>query len=412
MAQEQLLTGIDLGSSFIRVVVGQLTDTGKPNLIGVAEVPSDGISKGVITSIEDAVTAISTALEKAERMTGQPIDRAFVGMNGMHIIAQESHGVVAVSRADNEVHEDDVERVIEAAQAVATPPNYEILHIIPRTYAVDEQHGIKDPVGMTGIRLEVEARIILGLASHIKNLTKCVYRTSVDIEDLVFGPLAAAEAVLTKRQKELGVALVNIGAATTSVLIFEEGDVLHTKILPVGSGHMTNDIAIGLRSSIDIAERLKVEFGTALPDDVQKREDISLDEVGGSADEVVSRRQIAEIIEARLEEILKLVEKELSSVDRAGLLPAGVVLTGGGVKLDGVVDVAKRVFRLPSTLGYPLDILSAVDKLNDPAFSTAVGLVYWGALATQRGGSSMFSRFSSVNQATDKIRRWLRSFVP
>lgn len=412
MPQEQLITGIDIGSSAIRVVVGQLDDTQKPNLIGVAEVPAEGISKGAITSIEDAVTAISSALEKTERMTGQPIEHAYIGLNGLHILSQESHGVIAVSRADNEIQEEDVERVIEAAQAVSTPANYEILHIIPRSYSVDDQHGIKDPVGMTGIRLEVHAQIILGLTSQIKNLTKCVYRTSVDIDDLVYGILAAGEAVLTKRQKELGVALINIGSATTSIMVFEEGDVLHTKVLPVGSGHITNDIAIGLRSSIDIAERLKIEFGTALPDEVGKKEDVTLDEVGGSADEVVSRHQIAEIIEARLEEIFKMVEKELSSIDRAGMLPAGIVLIGGGVKLSGTVEVAKRMFRLPSTVGYPQETVTAIDKLNDPAFATAVGLVYWGALASHKGSSSLLSRFSSMNQTTDTIRKWFRSLVP
>lgn len=413
MAQESLLTGIDLGSTTVRVVVGQPTESGTVNLIGVAEVPSEGISKGSVTSIEDAVTAISSALERAERMTGQPIDRAAIGMNGTHITSQESHGVVAVSRADNEIHEDDVERVIEAAQAVATPPNYEILHIIPRTFTVDEQRGIKDPIGMTGFRLEVDAQIIQGLSSQVKNLTKCVFRTSVDIDDLVLGVLAASEAVLTKRQKELGVALVDLGAATTSMIVFEEGDVLHTKVLPVGAGHITNDIAIGLRTSIDIAERLKVEFGTALPEEVGKKEDVGLDEVGGSSGEAVSRRQIAEIIEARLEEILKMVDKELQSIDRSGMLPAGIVLVGGGAKLPGVVEVAKREFRLPASVGYPLDIVTAIDKLNDPSFASAIGLTYWGSLAAKKGANgSILSRFSSVGQVTGKIQKWFKSLMP
>ncbi|MFH1171827.1 MAG: cell division protein FtsA [bacterium] len=413
MAQEAFLTGIDLGSTTVRVVVGQPTETGTVNLVGVAEVPAEGMSKGSVTSIEDAVTAISSALERAERMTGQPIERATIGINGTHVVSQESHGVVAVSRADNEIHEDDVERVIEAAQAVATPPNYEILHIIPRTFTVDDQRGIKDPVGMTGFRLEVDAQIIQGLSSQIKNLTKCVFRTSVDISDLVLGVLAASESVLTKRQKELGVALVDIGSATTSVIVFEEGDVLHTKVLPVGAGHITNDIAIGLRTSIDVAERLKVEFGTALPDEVGKKEDIGLDEVGGSANETVSRKQIAEIIEARLEEILKMIDKELQAIDRSGMLPAGIVLIGGGAKLPGAVEVAKREFRLPASVGNPLDIVTAIDKLNDPSFATAIGLTYWGAISAKKGDSgSLFSRFSSVGETTGKIQRWFKSLMP
>lgn len=411
MSYDKLLTGIDIGSTTIRIVVGQVTqEQTKPNLIGVAEYPAEGVSKGAVTSIEDAVTSLSGALEKADRMIGQQVARAFVGINGLHVTVQESHGVIAVSRADNEIQDEDVDRVIEAAQAVSTPPNYDILHIIPRSFAVDDQRGIKNPVGMTGIRLEVEANIILGLSSQIKNLTKCVFRTNVDIEELVFGPLAAAECALTKRQKDLGVALVAIGSATTSVLVFEEGDLLHMKVLPIGSGHITNDIAIGMRSSIDVAERLKVEFGTALPDDVGKKEEVRLDDVGGSADESISRHQIAEIIEARLEEILKMVDKELSSIGRAGMLPAGVVLTGGGVKLPGIVEVAKRIFRLPCALGVPIDALTAIDKLHDPAFTTAVGLVHWGLVASDR--PSHGSPFSSMNQATEKIRHWFKSLMP
>lgn len=412
MAQEEIIAGIDLGSTNIRVAVGQPADTEKINLIGAAEVPSEGISKGAITSIEDAVTAISSAIERAERMTGQAIEHAFVSINGTHIQSQESHGVIAVSRADSEIHEADVERVIEAAQAVATPPNYEILHVIPRTFTVDDQRGIKDPVGMTGFRLEVDAQIIQGLSSNLKNLTKCVYRTSVDIDDIVYGILGASEGVLSKRQKELGVALVDLGASTTSLMVFEEGDVLHTKVLPVGSGHITNDIAIGIRTSIDIAERLKTEFGTALPEEVGKKEDISLEEVGGAATEVVSRRQVAEIIEARLEEIMKMVEKELQNIDRAGMLPAGIVLIGGGAKLPGVLEVAKREFRLPASIGYPNDVVTAIDKIHDPAFATAVGLVMWGHMMSQKGEGSLMSRFSSVGQVKGKVQKWFKSLLP
>lgn len=411
MAQDDIVTGIDIGSTTTRVVVGHIGETEKPNLIGVAEVPSEGVSKGAVTSIDDAVAVISSSLEKAERMCGQPLQHAYVGVNGSHLVSQQSHGVVAVSRADNEIHQDDYERVIEAAQAVATPPNYEILHVIPRSFTVDDQRGIKDPIGMNGIRLEVDTQIILGLASQIKNLTKCIYRTSIDIDDLVVNALAASEAVLSKRQKELGVALIDVGAATTNIMVFEEGDVLHTKTLPVGAGHITNDIAIGLRTSIDTAERLKVEFGTAVPDEVGKKDEITLDEVGGSAEESVARKHIAEIIEARLEEILKLADKELQGIDRSGMLPAGIVLIGGGVKLPGTVEVAKRIFRLPASIGAPLELVTAIDKLNDPSYATAVGLVLWGvAAASSEKGGGLGSRFSSVGQATDKIKQWFKAF--
>jgi len=415
MAKEEIITGLDIGSTTVRVVVGQFNPADKKiHVLGASEQPTEGINKGAVTSIEDAVSSISGALEKAERMTGIPIEHAFVGINGSHITSQESHGVVAVSKADGEIKEEDVERVIEAAQAVATPPNYEILHVIPRSFTVDNQKGIKDPIGMTGIRLEVDAQIIQGLTSQIKNLTKCVYRTGVDIDDLVLGILAAAEAALSKKQKDLGVALLNLGGATTSLMVFEEGDVLHTAILPIGSGHITNDIAIGLRTSITLAEKIKLEYGSALPAEINKREEIDLSELDSKEEGVVSRKHIAEIIEARSEEIFKMVDKELQKIDRSGLLPAGIVLTGGGTKLPGLIEVAKKEFRLPASLGYPLELgSSAVDKVNDLNFSTAVGLLYWGVDLSEKEGSRLsIPRFSSVSDVTSKMKKWFKSFIP
>jgi len=414
MAKEEIITGIDIGSSYIRAVVGQKNPNDeKLHIMGVAEHPSEGVSKGVVTSIEEAVSSISQCLEKAERMTGIPVENAFVGISGSHINSQDSHGVIAVAKADGEIKEEDVERVVEAAQAVATPPNFEILHVIPRSFTVDNQKGIKDPVGMTGIRLEVDAQIIQGLSSQIKNLTKSVYRTGVDIEDLVLGVLASSESSLTKRQKDLGVALINIGDSTTSLVVFEEGDVLHTKILPIGSSHITNDIAIGLRTSIDLAEKIKLEYGNALPDDISKRDEINLGELEGGENNKVSKKQVAEIIEARLEEIFKMVDKELQKIDRSGLLPAGVVITGGGAKLPGLVEVAKKEFRLPSSVGKPQDFVSAIDKINDPSYSTAIGLVVWGLALREKGGFNFsIPNFSSVSKVTDKMKDWFKSLMP
>lgn len=414
MARETVITGLDLGSTNIRVAVGSPTEDGQLQILGAAEHPGDGISKGTVTSIEEAVSSISGCLEKAERMTGIPVERAFVGINGTHIASQESHGVVAVAKADGEIREEDVERVLEAAQAVSTPPNYEILHVVPRSFTVDNQKGIRDPIGMTGIRIEVDAQIIQGLTAQIKNLTKCIYRTGVDIDDLVLGPLAAAEAVLTKRQKELGVALVNFGAATTGLVVFEEGDVVHTAVLPVGAGHVTNDIAIGLRTSIDLAERIKMEYGTCLPDEVNKREEINLEEFQRGESGIVSRKHVAEIIQARVEEIFKMLDRELQKIDRSGLLPAGVVLTGGGAKLTGIVDVAKQEFRLPASIGTPHGLLTAVDKVNEPEFTTAVGLVAWGASLVEKEGGrgSIASRFSSVAEVSGKMKKWFKSLIP
>lgn len=417
MAKEEIITGLDIGSTAIRIVVGQVNPHDKKiHILGAAEQTTEGVSKGSVTSIEDAVSSISGALEKVERMTGVPVEHVLVGINGSHIVSQDSHGVIAVSKADGEIKEEDVERVIEAAQAVATPPNYEILHVIPRSFTVDNQKGIKDPIGMTGIRLEVDAQIIQGLTSQIKNLTKCIYRTGIDIDDLVLGILAASETVVTKKQRDLGVALLNVGGSTTSLLVFEEGEVLHTAILPVGSSHITNDIAIGLRTSIDLAEKIKIEFGSALPEEINKREEINLEEIDSREEGVVSRKHIAEIIEARCEEIFKLADKELQAIDRSGLLPAGVVLTGGGAKLPGLVEVAKKEFKLPASLGYPLDLGStAVDKVNDLNYSTAIGLLYWGiGMSEREGGGRRFSisNLSSVSDVTNKMGKWFKSLIP
>ncbi len=415
MAREEMITGIDIGSHFVRVVVGQHhPEEDKFHILGAAEHESEGINKGVITSIEDAVSSISGALEKAERMTGLPIEKAFVGISGAHVISQDNHGVVAVSRADGEIRDEDVERVLEAAQSIAMPPNYEILHVIPRSFSVDNQAHIKDPVGMTGIRLEVDAQMIMGLSAQIKNMTKSVYRTSVDIEDLVLGILACGESVLTKRQKELGVALLNIGASTASLMVFEEGDVVHTKVLPVGAGHITNDIAIGLRTSIDVAEKVKLEHGTTDPDAIEKDEEVNLNTIDEAESGAVSRKHIAEIIQARVEEMFKMVDDELRRIDRSGTLPAGVILTGGGAKIPGLVSQAKRSFRLPAQIGLPKNIASAIDRAEDPAFSTAVGLVMWGASlgTTSQSRFGGMKDFSSVNQVTGKMRGWIKNLMP
>lgn len=413
MAKAEISTGLDVGSSTIRVaVVQRQPGTEELRVLGAAEGAAEGVSKGTITSIEDAVSAISATLEKVERMTGIPVEQATVSLNGTHVTSMESHGIVAVAKADGEIKQNDVDRVIEAAQAVAAPPNYEILHVIPRSYTVDNQHGVKDPIGMSAMRLEVDAQIIEGQTGQIKNLQKAIYRTGVSINDLVLAVLASSLACATKRQKELGVAVLNLGGSTTSLMVFEEGDVLHTKILPVGAGHITNDIAIGLRVSIDVAEKIKLEFGSATPGDISKHDEVNLHDVG--AEEVtVSRRQIAEIIEARVEEIIKMVDRELQQIDRSGLLPAGVIVTGGGAKLPGLVEIGKRDFRLPVSIGFPQGYSSAIDKIQDPGFTTALGLASWGVESGSGGGFfNKLPALGSVNETVEGMRRWFKSLLP
>ncbi len=410
MPKENIITGLDIGTTMIRVVVGQVNGDSL-NIMAAVETPAEGVSKGVVTSIEDAVSSVASSLEKAERLSGLPIENVYVGISGSHIISEDSNGVVAVSKADGEIKEDDVERVIEAAQAVATPPNYEILHVIPRSFTVDNQSAIKDPIGMTGVRLEVDAQIIQGLSTQVKNLTKCVYRTGVDIDDLVLGILSASESVLTKRQKELGAALINIGGSTTSLAVFEEGDILHTAILPIGSTHITNDIAIGLRTSVDVADDIKLTYGTCDITAIEKKKEIDLSEFSDVENGRVSMKQVAEIIEARVEEIFNLINDELGKIERIGLLPAGIVFTGGGSKLPGIVEYAKKQLKLPASLGQSQVVISAIDKINDLSFSTALGLVVWGyqAQASKDSGSLMKNIVPSkmFNQVKNVVKKWI-----
>ena len=379
MAQTNIVAGLDIGSQNIRIAVGEVTEeSSKLNIIGIAEGVSNGVSKGTVRSLESVVESIGNVVAKAEKMVGLGIDHATISISGSHITSQDSKGVIAISRADGEIREDDVDRVLEAAQAVSVPPNYEILHVIPRSFSIDNQSGVKDPIGMNGVRLEVEAQIIEGQSAHVKNITKAVNMAGVNIDDLVLAALASSETTLTERQKDLGVALVNIGAATTSLLVFEEGDIIKLSVLPVGSSHITNDIAIGLRTNVDVAEEVKIQYGHALPDQFSKADDIDMRMIDEQEEGQFSRKHLVEIVEARLEEIFHFVDKELRDVGRSGKLPAGIVLTGGGAKLPGIVEVAKRQFRLPASIGLPLGIDSAIDKINDPSLTTAVGLALWG----------------------------------
>ncbi|MBT5338741.1 cell division protein FtsA [Candidatus Falkowbacteria bacterium] len=413
---ENIIAGLDIGSSHIRIVVGQTSRAGETeqlNVIGVVEVPAQGLNKGAVVSIEDVVSSISACLEKAERMIGLPIENAWVGIGGTHISSQESNGVIAIARTSGEIQENDVERVIEAARAVAAPVNYEILHVVPKNFSIDNQTGVKDPIGMSGIRLEVTTQVIRALNSQVKNLTKCIYRIGLDINDLVLSVLAAAEAVLSPRQKELGVALVDIGASTTKVIVFEEGDVLHVSVLPIGADHITADLAIGLQTSLDVAERIKIEIGTALPKNFEKEDEINLRDHGGE-DQVFSKKYIAEIVEARVEEVFEKVDQELQKINRSGLLPAGIILIGGGSKLPGLIEVGKRKTMLPVSLGASKKFNTAVDKVNDLSFVTGLGLVMWGYNVMNEKGMARFglsNQFKSVKEAADKMKKWVKNLI-
>lgn len=415
MAKQEIICGIDIGSSNIRVVVVQQKEL-EDNLqiLGIGESLSAGIRKGAVVDTEEVVSCVASALEKAERVAGLPIEHAFVAVGGPQISYLESRGVIAISRADGEISKADVSRALEAASAVTIPSNHEILHILPRDFIVDDESGIKDPIGMNGVRLEVVTTIIESSSSLLNHLSKCVYRTGVDVDGLVFGALAASQSILEKRQRDLGVILIDLGSGSTNFAVYEEGGLLAADVLPVGGEHITSDLAIGLRTSVDTAEKIKLEYGSCLPKEINKKEEINLSKLAQEDKEIkVSRRDAAEIIEARCEEIFNMVDKELNKVGRSAKLPAGAVLVGGGSKLPGIVDLAKETLRLPVQIGFPSGFDARVDKVDDPIFATSTGLVHW-ALAdfgkySFEASSEGAGRFKGL---TGRIKGIFKSFLP
>ncbi len=424
--KERLLVGLDIGTSSVRFAAGQITLSQDKRqaltIIGATECPSQGISKGIVTSLEDVVSSISACLEQGERILGMPIYEATVGIGGIMVNCQSAKGVIGVSRTDGEIRPEDVARAIDAAKAFVNPANQEILHVLPRDFSIDGQSGIKDPIGMQGIRLEVDAMIIQGQSNHVHNLTKAVFRTKLDISELIFTPLALVEAVTTSREREVGVCALSIGASTTGVAVYENGELLEAAILPIGADYITNDIARGLRISLDSAERIKRMYGTAVAEAISKRgQEIDLVDFGADQSEIVSLRFVAEIIEARVEEIFEKVEEELRKINREGLLPAGVILSGGGAKLHGMIDVAKRVLRLPCALGVTNVQSSMPEVVNDLSFSTAVGLVLWAYEKERRedGGSGRVNYLAQSGKSREilkklgsPIKKIFKSFVP
>ncbi len=414
MARQEIIVGLDVGTTTVRTIVAQKNPKQpKPLFIGIGEAPSTGIRKGAVVDIEETVKAISASLEETERIAGTAIEHVYVSIGGEHIISKSSRGIVAVSRADGEISEEDVARVINAAQAITIAPNKEILHVIPISFTLDSQEQIKDPVGMNGVRLEANVLIIEGAVPFIKNLTKCVHESGVEIDDLILTSLASSKAVLSPRQRELGVVVIDLGGGTTSLAVFEEDTLIHTAVLPVGGGHVTNDIAIGLRTSIDIAERVKRDFGSALPLEVSKRDKIDLAKIDSSEEGIVLRRHLAEIIEARIVEIFTLVDQELKKIDRSKMLPAGAVLVGGGAKMPGIVDLAKETLSLPVQIGFPQNIEGIVDRINDPSFATVVGLVLWGL--DEKVYSHRKFQFPGVSYLANpisKLKRLFKTFLP
>lgn len=418
MSRESVIVGIDIGSSSIRTIITQNTQEELPRVIGIGAVATFGMRRGIIVDMEEVGKGISESVEKAEKMAGIKVRKAVVSVGGAEINFQTAKGVVAVGKADGEVTENDIQRVIGEVQSAPLPLNREIIHIVPQGYRLDDQDNIKDPIGMKGVRLEVNALLIEGSSSNVKNIIKSVEDLDIEVEDVVLEPLAAAKAVLGKKQLELGVVLINIGGGTISLAVYEEGELLDTAILPVGAGHITNDIAIGLRIPIEVAEKIKLEYGSALPEEINKKEEIDLSKIDSREEGAVLRYHVAEIIEARLEEIFRLVNKELQRIKRAGLLPAGAILTGGGAKLPYITDVSKRILGLPTQVGFPSKLGGMMNEVDDPSFSTATGLILWAREQNNffKGGHSGVRVIDNISKnaeyTLDKMRKWLGRFLP
>ncbi|MEO6059547.1 MAG: cell division protein FtsA [Candidatus Limnocylindria bacterium] len=411
MDRETVLVGIDAGTTIVTTLIGEVGRTGEVSIIGYGITPSAGIKKGMVANIDQTVNSIAASLEKAERLSGYKIGSAFVAVGGSHISSQNSRGVVAVSGHKREVSREDVARATDAAKAVQVPSNREILHVIPRGYIVDGQEGIKDPLGMSAVRLEVETHIVAGAATSAQNLSKCVTNANVQIDELVVSSLAAAEATLTDTEKELGVLIADIGGGTTDMAIFTDGAAYHTAVLPVGGINVTNDVAIGLRTSLDLAEEIKIKHGSADLSDVQPEELLNVAVLGEGGGQTIQRRKLCEVIEARMSEIYSLIGEEIKRSGHDGLLPAGVVLTGGGARLAGAAELAREVLQMPVRVASPQGVGGLMDQLSNPAFSTSIGLLLWGARHV--GSEPMsYSTGAGGGPGVGRLMEWLRGLFP
>jgi len=385
--------GLDIGTTKISCIIAETaTSPGELNIVGVGNTPSEGLRRGVVVDLEKTVASIQRAVEEAERMAGVPVKGVHAGIAGDHIRSINSRGVIAVSRKDNEIGPADVDRVVEAAKAIAIPMDREIIHVIPQEFIVDDQNGIKDPVGMSGVRLEAEVHIITGAVTSAKNICRSIQRAGLKVHDLVLEPLASSHAVLGRDERDLGVVLLDIGGGTTDVAVFFEGSIRHTAIVPCGGANVTNDIAIGLRTPIDKAEQIKIQHGCALASLVSAGDRVSVSGVGGRPDREISRHVLASMIEPRMEEIFAMANREVKKNHFAELLGGGVVLTGGTSLMSGVVELAEQVFEMPVRLGAPEGLGGLGAHVADPRFSTGVGLVLHAVQEEENGTATHVPR--------------------
>ncbi|HEX2965711.1 MAG TPA: cell division protein FtsA [Syntrophorhabdaceae bacterium] len=410
LKDDEFIVGLDIGTTKICVVVGRASE-GKIHIVGIGSHPSTGLRKGVVVNMDSTVNSIKKAVEEAELMAGVKIQSCLAGIGGAHIKSFNSNGVVAVK--DKEVRPEDIERAIDAAKAVAIPADRELIHVIPQEFIVDDQDGIKDPIGITGVRLEVKVHIVTGNISSAQNIVKCCKLAGLSVDDIILGQLASSEATLTEEEMEIGAALVDIGGGTSDIAIFSNGSIKYTSVLPFGGNNITNDIAIGLRTPIDDAEKIKKKYGCAFSTMVGDNETIEVPSVGGRKPRTLKRKTLADIIEPRVEEVAELIYDEIRKSGQEKLLASGVVITGGCANLEGMPELAENIFNLPSRRGSPIGVGGLIDVVNNPSYATGVGLLLYGykhSKGKSRGFGSVKSvkRLFNGNKALSKISEWFK----
>ncbi len=401
---ENTIVGLDVGTTKICAVIGEVNADDMVDVIGVGTAASKGLRRGVVVNIEHTISGIRKAVEDAELMAGCQAETVYAGISGGHIKGINSHGVIAIK--NREVTPVDVERVIDAARAVAIPLDREVIHILPQEFTVDDQEGIREPVGMAGVRLEARVHIVTGAVSAAQNIIRCGHRSGLRVKDLVLQQIAAAEAVLSPDEKELGAALVDIGGGTTDIAVFAEGAIRHTAVISVGGDQLTNDIAVGLRTPMAEAEKIKRRYGCALGSLVTEEETIPVPGVGGRKPRMISRSVLADIAEPRLEEILGLVRRELEKFNLVESIASGIVLTGGTVAIEGICELAEQIFDMPVRLGYPDGVGGLVDFVNSPVYATGVGLVLWGAHNNMPDLLSPYRDSGMFDRVVGRMKQW------
>ena len=405
--RDNIVVGLDIGTTKVCALVAEVTEDNRIKIAGIGTSPSKGLRKGAVVNIEDTVASIRNAVRKAEQMAGVEIKGVYTGIAGGHINGLNSRGMVAIKNQD--VTLADIDRAIEAARAVAIPPDREILHVIPQEFIVDGQDGIKNPLGISGVRLEVQVHIITGAITSVQNIVKSINKAGLEVLDIILQPLASSEAVLTPDEKDLGVVLVDIGGGTTDMAIFVNGAVSHTAVIPIGGNHLTNDIAVGLRTPTAEAERIKTLYGCALPSLVKETAQIEVSSVGGRPPHYISRQRITEIIEPRVEEIFDYVAKEIKKVNHADMLSSGIVLTGGSCTMEGIVDMAERVTGMPVRRGFPTNIEGLSDTLSHPMYSTGIGIILC-ALQEQGMNERKFKNGHLFENIYHRTKSWFGGF--